>query len=261
MPERGIGALVEGLQRVDVLTRHANRRGGEGTDRRSGTPPSVPRLTGRSIVTGTKRYPSDIVLPGLRHGQVLRPPAVGEMLRSIDLGDVAGEDVAVVHDGSFVGVVAASDAQARVALARAKAEWDLADQPGDADLEPHLRTHPIEDEGWEGGFHRESGDVDRALATAQVRVDATYRTAFIAHVPMETRSRSQSGPMTAGSPSGPGPRCRSVYGRRGVGRGSAIDEDSGSGHRPGPSVAGSVASTPARSPSRPPAWRERSGRR
>ena len=187
MPERGIGALVEGLQRVDVVTRHANRRGGEGTDRSSGTPPGVPRLTGRSIVTGTKRYPSDIVLPGMRHGQVLRPPAVGATLRSIDLGDVAGEDVAVVHDGSFVGVVAATDAQARVALARAKAEWDLADQPGEADLESHLRTHPIEDEGWEGGFHRESGDVDRALATAQVRVEATYRTAFIAHVPMETR--------------------------------------------------------------------------
>ena len=187
MPERGIGALVEGLQRVDVVSRHANRRGREGTYRSSGTPPGVPRLTGRSIVTGTKRYPSDIVLPGMRHGQVLRPPAVGATLRSIDLGDVAGEDVEVIRDGSFVGVVAATEAQARVALARAKAEWDLADQPGEDDLESHLRAHPIEDEGWEGGFHRESGDVDRALATAQVRVEATYRTAFIAHVPMETR--------------------------------------------------------------------------
>ena len=67
-------------------------------------------------------------------------------------------------------------------------EWDLPDTPGEADLESHLRAHPVEDEGWEGGFHRERGDVDRALATAQVRLDATYRTAFIAHVPMETRA-------------------------------------------------------------------------
>src|SRR5205823_5983128 len=55
-------------------------------------------------------------------------------------------------------------------------------------LESHLRAHPIEDEGWEGGVHEETGDVDRALAKAPVRIDATYRTAFIAHVPMETRA-------------------------------------------------------------------------
>ncbi len=94
----------------------------------------------------------------------------------------------VVHDGSFVGVVAATPGEARRALARATPEWDLPDTPGEADLETHLRAHPVEDVGWEGGFHRETGDVDRALATARVRVDATYRTAFIAHVPMETRA-------------------------------------------------------------------------
>src|SRR5439155_10649728 len=32
------------------------------------------------------------------------------------------------------------------------------------------------------------GDVGQALATAQIRIEATYRTAFIAHVPMETRA-------------------------------------------------------------------------
>jgi isoquinoline 1-oxidoreductase len=123
----------------------------------------------------------------MRHGHVLRGPVEGASLRSVDLGDVTADGVLVVGEGEFVGVVAATEAGARRALARAKPEWDLPDEPGEADLDSHLRAHPLEDEGWEGGFHREEGDVDSALAAAQIRLDATYRTAFIAHVPMETR--------------------------------------------------------------------------
>jgi nicotinate dehydrogenase subunit B len=177
------GASLAGLRRVEVAER-AHR---EGAARSSSARPGVRGLTGRSIVTGAKRFPSDVTRPAMCHGQVLRPPAVGAGLRSLDLGEVATEGVTVVHEGSLVGVVAASEAEARRALARAKAEWDLPGAPAEVDLEAHLRAHPIEDEGWEGGFHRESGDVERALATAQVHFDATYRTAYIAHAPMETR--------------------------------------------------------------------------
>ncbi|HJW21399.1 MAG TPA: molybdopterin cofactor-binding domain-containing protein [Candidatus Limnocylindrales bacterium] len=197
-----IGALVRGLRRVETADRrerHAARTASETTSGRSPTDSGSPtaaihsragvaRLTGRSIVTGSKRYPSDLHRPGLRHGQVLRPPAAGAELRSVDLADVPADGLTVVHDGSFVGVVAASPGQARRSLARVMPEWDLPDVPGEADLEPHLRGHPVEDEGWEGGFHREAGDVDHALAAAQVHLEATYRTAFIAHVPMETRA-------------------------------------------------------------------------
>ena len=190
-PER-IGELVDGLRRVEVARPAGHRGSGAEDEQQADRPslmrPGVPRLTGRSIVTGTKRYPSDVNRPGMRHGQVLRPPAAGAELRSVELGEVAVEGVTVVHEGSFVGVVAATPGQARRALARAKPEWDLPDTPDEADLDSHLRDHSIEDEGWEGGFHQESGDVGRALTTAQVRVDATYRTAFIAHAPMETRA-------------------------------------------------------------------------
>jgi nicotinate dehydrogenase subunit B len=180
----GIGELVAGLRRVEVVEPAI-------LEEQTGSPPSirpdVAQLSGPSIVTGTKRYPSDVSRPGMRHGQVLRPPATGAALRTVELGDVAAEGVTVTREGSFIGVVAATPDQARRALSRAKVEWALPDQPGEADLEPHLRAHPIEDEGWGGGFHHASGDVEHALVTAQVRVDATYRTAFIAHVPMETR--------------------------------------------------------------------------
>jgi CO/xanthine dehydrogenase Mo-binding subunit/aerobic-type carbon monoxide dehydrogenase small subunit (CoxS/CutS family) len=186
-----IGELVEGLRRVDVAARsdpEERQRPGEHRPGPRPTRPGIPRVTGRTIVTGTKRFPSDVVRPEMLHGLVLRPPAVGARPRSIELGEVAVGGVTVVHDGEFVGVVAGTPAEAQQALVRAKVEWDLPDAPREADLESHLRAHTIEAEGWEGSSHDETGDVDRALAVAQVRVDATYRTAFIAHVPMETRA-------------------------------------------------------------------------
>src|SRR5262245_28023464 len=186
-----IDEVAPGLRRVEVVER----------PRRAGGAPSAPaparagisRLTGPGIVTGAKRFPSDVVRPGMRHGVVLRSPAAGAELRAVDLGDLGdlgdgSPEITVVHEDAFMGVVAATPTQAREALAHVMAEWELPDLPADADLEAHLRANPVEDDSWEGGFHRASGDVDGALASAQVRVEATYRTAYVAHAPMETRS-------------------------------------------------------------------------
>ena len=72
------------------------------------------------------------------------------------------------------------------ALQAIEAHWDLAPQPSETELSDHLRTHPVEEEGWEGAFHHEVGDLDAALAAAPVKLAATYTTAYIAHVPLET---------------------------------------------------------------------------
>jgi nicotinate dehydrogenase subunit B len=184
-----IGDLVRGVRRVEVAQGRPEDRGARpsiGMATRS-TAHQTLHPAGRSIMTGEKRYPSDIVRPQMLHGEVLRPPAAGAELRSIDLAEVAAPGVVGVREGSFVGVVAKTPGQARSALRRAKAEWDLPDEPGEADLESHLRAHPVASEGWEGGMQEESGDVESALSSAQIRVAATYRTAFIAHVPLETR--------------------------------------------------------------------------
>ena len=92
----------------------------------------------------------------------------------------------VVRDGSLVGVVAGDARTAGRALRAIQAEWDEPALPSEADLTGYLRAHPVEEEGWEGAFHREVGDVDAALAAAPVRLEATYTTAYLAHVPLET---------------------------------------------------------------------------
>ena len=78
---------------------------------------SLPKVEGRSFVTGRHQYPSDIKRPGMRYGKILRPPSVGAKLESIDTAraeKVSG--VTVVHDGEFVGVVAPDEPTAMRAL-------------------------------------------------------------------------------------------------------------------------------------------------
>ena len=149
----------------------------------------TPVTDGTDAVTGRRMYTTDLSLPDMLHGKVLRPPAFGATLRSVDTSAAAAiPGVRVVRDGDFIGVVAPDPLVAADAVTRIHAEWDLAGQPGNADLVSHLRAHPITVEGWDGGFRDETGDVDRALASAPVRLDATYTTAYLAHQPLETRA-------------------------------------------------------------------------
>ncbi|HET9471705.1 MAG TPA: molybdopterin cofactor-binding domain-containing protein, partial [Usitatibacter sp.] len=74
------------------------------------------RIVGRSAeridlpdkILGRARYIHDLVLPGMLHGRVLRPPSAAATLASLDDGaarSMAGV-VDVIRDGSFVGVIA-----------------------------------------------------------------------------------------------------------------------------------------------------------
>ncbi len=71
---------------------------------------SSAKLQGREFVTGKHEYASDIRLPGMLHGKVLRPPSFGAKPASIDIAAAkAMPGVTVVHDGDFVGVAAAGE--------------------------------------------------------------------------------------------------------------------------------------------------------
>ena len=81
---------------------------------------SVPKVDGRSFVTGGHQYASDIRLPGMLFGKILRPPSFGATLASIDpSGAKSMPGVVVVQDGDFVGVAAPSSS-----LADARADSD-----------------------------------------------------------------------------------------------------------------------------------------
>jgi isoquinoline 1-oxidoreductase len=96
--------------------------------------------------------------------------------------------VTVVADGDFVGVTAADGRTARAAIAAIDADWAEPDGPGPAELDSYLRAHPLEVEGRAGAFTDEAGDPDQAMRDGVVRLAATYRAAYIAHVPLEPRA-------------------------------------------------------------------------
>ena len=87
---------------------------------------SVPKVNGRAIVTGAHRYASDVSLPDMQFGRVLRGERPGATLVSLDSSRAeAMEGVTVVRDGDFVGVAAPSAQLAARVLSRLRAEWKL----------------------------------------------------------------------------------------------------------------------------------------
>ncbi len=154
---------------------------------------SVPKVDGRAFVTGAHRYASDQERPGLLRGKILRPPALGARLASLDTTRAAAmPEVKVVRDGDFVGVVAPNELAADRALKALQATWTPADGPAtsDRDLASYLKSHP-EARG-QGGFGNrsasESGSVKTELAASHVKVEAVYTVAYIAHAPLEPRA-------------------------------------------------------------------------
>jgi len=149
---------------------------------------SVPRANARDLVTGAHRFPSDVVRPGMLYGRILRPPAYGAFLESVDLSPVkAMKDVASFREGPFVGFAAPSSHRATQALEAAArtASWKTTPQPvSNENLFEHLRAHARRGEARTD----EKGSTETALRTADRVLTESYRVAFIQHAPMEPRA-------------------------------------------------------------------------
>ncbi|WP_367872448.1 molybdopterin cofactor-binding domain-containing protein [Luteolibacter sp. Populi] len=142
---------------------------------------AVPKVDGRDFVTGQHRYTTDMSLPGMLHGKILRAPAYGAKLKSLDDSKAkAIEGVSVVKDGDFVGVTAANPALAAKALDLLQAEWEGGGGPSNKELHGILRN--TTDRGDAGA------KIDEALSSAAHKLEQTYTVEYIAHCPLETRA-------------------------------------------------------------------------
>src|SRR5262245_18619517 len=149
----------------------------------------APAVGGRAIVTGAHRYTPDLTLPGMRWGAVLRAPAFGATMTSIDTSAAAAlPGITIVQDGAFVGVVAPDRQAALQARDAIRAEWSAPQQLSSAQLFDYLRAHPAPPETLPpmmAPLHHELGDVAAAQAAAQLTLAQTYTVAYIAHAPLE----------------------------------------------------------------------------
>ena len=140
------------------------------------------------MVTGARRYASDQHIPNMRYGAVLRPPVRGATLRAAEIHDARRmPGVTVVRDGDFVGVTAPDLVTARRAVAAIGADWDVPAAIADP-MPDYLRSHPAPGQGRMQPVDHGRGDTGAALADAAIAIEASYTTAYLAHVPLETRA-------------------------------------------------------------------------
>jgi CO/xanthine dehydrogenase Mo-binding subunit len=141
---------------------------------------SVARLDIPAKVTGEFTYMQDFRLPGMLHGRVVRPPAIGATLQSIDESSVRDirDLVKVVRVGNFVGVVARTEWGAIKAAQQLKTEWSKWEGlPDQAKLWDHVRTTKVVKED----VTSQVGDVPAALGQGARRLKATYDFAIHTH--------------------------------------------------------------------------------
>ena len=163
---------------------------------------SVPKVDGRDFVTGKHKYSSDMKLPGMMFGKVLRGASWKAEMLSVDTSAAeALAGVKVVRDGSFVGAVAPDSLQAEYAVNAITAKWadPPPDQPTDKTIFDYLRNNVTAGGGGGGGRRGGGGAPSAGAASAQdapaaaaagagQTLQQTYTVAYIAHTPLEPRA-------------------------------------------------------------------------
>src|SRR5215470_7285967 len=142
---------------------------------------SVPRVDIPPKAKGTYQYVQKVRVPGMLHGKVVRPPALGAKVQNIDKGVLNGlpGNPQVVQINDFVGVVANSEWNA-IKAANALASgitWSTGDVfPNQPDLYTFLQQQPSRN-----SLSVNTGDVDQVMATAAKIMTAQYRYPYQMH--------------------------------------------------------------------------------
>ena len=156
----------------------------------------APRQDGLQRARGEARYTADVRLPGMLHAAVLRSPVAHAVARRLDLSpalELPGVHAAVGYDdvdflepetgypGAAIAAVAADTIEQACAAVEAIAvEWE--------ELEPLLDPDEAVARGQllAESSRYERGDLEGALAGADVVVEAEYRTQSVLHNSLET---------------------------------------------------------------------------
>ncbi len=178
----------------------------------------TPRVDGRERVTGAAQYTADVHLPGMLIGVMLRSPhpharivsidaseaervpGVRAILHRFNTGDLKGTSAGrpifaeeALYQGAEVAfVLAETREQAEDALRLIRVEYELlpfvvdpeaAVAPDAPRVNTEQERNTISDE-WPKTYER--GDVEKALAEADVTVEVTFETPTALHNAMET---------------------------------------------------------------------------
>jgi len=142
----------------------------------------INRLDAVEKVTGKAKYTGDIRVPGMVCAQVLRPPAHGARLKSLDSSEVDKmEGYQVIRDGELVAVLHKYPDKAAEALSKLKAEYDIP--------EPRFDDKTVFDyfmnNAGDGNVIEKGGNLDAGQKRSKAVAEETYLNGYVAHSPME----------------------------------------------------------------------------
>jgi nicotinate dehydrogenase subunit B len=143
------------------------------------------RRDSRDKVTGRAQYAGDLREPGMLYAKVLKPPAHGAKLKSVDTTAakaIAG--VRVVEEGDLVAVLHELPDVAEAALEKVKAEFEVPEPSVDDKtiFEHLLKANP------QGRSVAEGGDLPAGRKLASKTFEQTYFNSYVAHAAMETHT-------------------------------------------------------------------------
>ena len=131
-------------------------------------------------VTGRFTYMHDFHVDGMVHGRVVRPPAIGATLLTVNENSVSHVPglIKVVRQQNFLAVVAETEWSAITASRQLEATWsDWQGLPDENEIWEFVRsTRIIRDD-----VTSDRGNVDTALAKSERRLTATYDFAIHTH--------------------------------------------------------------------------------
>jgi len=136
-------------------------------------------------ITGAAKYSGDIRLPGMLYAAVLRPPAHGATLKSVNTDECKKiPGVQVVHDGDFVATLHELPDVAQDALEKVKAEFGPSSSTLDnSNIFPHILESVPQSRSLAKG-----GDLEAGKKLADKTFEKTYLNNYVAHAPMETHT-------------------------------------------------------------------------
>lgn len=144
----------------------------------------VPREDLAPKILGHFKYVTDVRVPGMLHGRVIRPSGVGATFVSVDENSAKAIPgfVKTVVKGNFVGVVAENEWAAIQAAKALRVTWTEPKQafPEQKDLYAHMRSVPVK----ASKETLKRGDVQGALSSAVKKVEASYEFPFQSHATM-----------------------------------------------------------------------------
>src|SRR5215470_10457399 len=145
---------------------------------------SVPRIDIAPKVLGTYQYVTDVRVPGMLHGRVVRPAGVGSTLVSVDESSVKGISgyVKTVVDKNFVGVVCETEWAAVKAAKALKVTWSAPLQAFPEQKELYARMRGATPKATRQGA--KNGDVAAAFASSAKKIEARYDVPFQSHATM-----------------------------------------------------------------------------